>query len=98
MLIKNAVVEGVKKDVRCSGAFISAIADDLEPGIGERVVQANGGALLPGLHDHHMHFFATAALQRSVDCGVSSVPTATGQLHNAESLSHMFIVIQYLTA
>jgi len=28
-------------------------------------------------------------LQRSVDCGVSSVPTATGQLHNAESLSHM---------
>ena len=89
MLIKNAVVEGVKKDVRCSGAFITAIADDLEPGIGERVVQANGGALLPGLHDHHMHFFATAALQRSVDCGVSSVPTATGQLHNAESLSHM---------
>ena len=89
MLIKNAVVEGGKKDVRCSGAFITAIADDHEPGIGERVVQANGGALLPGLHDHHMHFFATAALQRSVDCGVSSVPTATGQLHNAESLSHM---------
>ena len=89
MLIKNAVVEGGKKDVRCSGAFITAIADDLEPGIGERVVQANGGALLPGLHDHHMHFFATAALQRSVDCGVSSAPTATGQLHNAESLSHM---------
>ena len=89
MLIKNAVVEGVKKDVRCSGAFITAIADDLEPGIGERVVQANGGALLPGLHDHHLHFFATAALQRSVDCGVSNTPTVTGQLHNAESLSHM---------
>ena len=89
MLIKNVILDGVKKDVRCTHAFVSEVANELLAQEGERVIQANGGELLPGLHDHHMHFFATAALQRSVDCGVSSVPTATGQLHNAESLSHM---------
>ena len=89
MLIKNVILDGAKKDVRCTHAFVSEVANELLAHEGERVIQANGGELLPGLHDHHMHFFATAALQRSVDCGVSSAPTATGQLHNAESLSHM---------
>ncbi len=89
MLIKNVILDGAKKDVRCTHAFVSEVANELLAHEGERIIQANGGELLPGLHDHHMHFFATAALQRSVDCGVSNAPTVTDQLHNAESLSHM---------
>ena len=93
MLIKNAVLEGARKDVRCSGEFITEIADELEPRVGERVIPASGGELLPGLHDHHMHFFATAALKRSVDCGVYNAPSATGEhssnSQNAEWLSHL---------
>ena len=93
MLIKNARLYGLKSDVRCSGGFISAIADELLAGDGEHVVQANGGELLPGLHDHHMHFFATAALQRSVDCGNRNVALEKDRqadaVHTAESLGHM---------
>jgi predicted amidohydrolase YtcJ len=37
------------------------------------VVNGRGGALLPGLHDHHLHLLATAATARSIDCGPSAV-------------------------
>ena len=34
---------------------------------GEEVIDARGGALIPGLADHHVHLLATAAAQSSVD-------------------------------
>jgi predicted amidohydrolase YtcJ len=37
--------------------------------VGEEVVEADGGALLPGLHDHHVHLRALAAARSSVDVG-----------------------------
>jgi predicted amidohydrolase YtcJ len=37
---------------------------------------ANGCALLPGLHDHHLHFLAYAASLDSVQCGPPHVHTA----------------------
>jgi predicted amidohydrolase YtcJ len=33
------------------------------------VVTGRGGALLPGLHDHHLHLMSLAARARSVPCG-----------------------------
>ena len=69
MLIRDAEVGGVGQDVRIVGDRIAAIAGDLPPEPGEAVVQARGGALLPGLHDHHIHLDATAAALASVRCG-----------------------------
>jgi|TARA_B110000971_G_scaffold193338_1_gene206211 predicted amidohydrolase YtcJ len=93
MLIKNACLSGLKRDVRCTGEFISEIADSLEPLLGERVTEANGGELLPGLHDHHMHFYATAALQRSIDCGLRPAVALTSNQsplpHDTASLRHL---------
>jgi predicted amidohydrolase YtcJ len=43
------------------------------------VVDGGGGALLPGLHDHHCHLLATAAAAASVPCGPPHV-TAAAQL------------------
>lgn len=45
------------------------------------VVDGRGGALLPGLHDHHLHLAATAAEDRSVACGPPAVagPHALGR-------------------
>lgn len=43
-----------------------------------RVVAGAGGALLPGLHDHHLHLLAAAAAGRSVDCGPPSVVDRAG--------------------
>ncbi len=55
-------------DVRCDAAVL-AIGRGFEPRTAhERVVDARGGALLPGLHDHHIHLHATAAAARSLDC------------------------------
>jgi predicted amidohydrolase YtcJ len=55
------------------------------PRRGERragaVVDGCGGALLPGLHDHHLHLAAAAAEDRSVACGPPAVagPHALGR-------------------
>lgn len=89
MLIRNAEVWGVGlADVRIEGRLIADILPtppqpdgyNLEahaPGSnpGRCVVEANGGALLPGLHDHHIHLAALAAKQASVWCGPPQVTT-----------------------
>jgi predicted amidohydrolase YtcJ len=40
---------------------------------GERVIEARGGALLPGLHDHHLHLLSLAAALLSTRCGPPDV-------------------------
>lgn len=74
MLITRAEVGGRGPcDVRIQGPRIAAIAAALEPRPGEERLDAAGGALLPGLHDHHLHLFALAAARRSVRCGPPEV-------------------------
>lgn len=46
---------------------------------GVPVVEGAGGALLPGLHDHHLHLLAMAARPTSVDCSPGRV-SSTGRL------------------
>ncbi|MFO7776920.1 MAG: hypothetical protein R6V28_01055, partial [Nitriliruptoraceae bacterium] len=57
-------------DVRTRGALIVEVGVDL-PVAGERIVE--GGYLLPGLHDHHLHLLATAAAADAVPCGPPDV-------------------------
>jgi predicted amidohydrolase YtcJ len=61
VLIRDAEVDGRRCDVRIDG-------DD-------EVIDAAGGALLPGLTDHHIHLFATAADLASTVCGPPAVRT-----------------------
>lgn len=76
MLIRGCEIDGVAAlDVRIVDDRIREIGDTLAEKPGETVVDAAGGALLPGLHDHHVHLFALAAAARSVDCGPPSVRT-----------------------
>ena len=44
-------------------------AGALSPLPGEEVLDAGGGAVIPGLHDHHVHLRAMAAALASVDVG-----------------------------
>ncbi len=76
MLIRGAEVAGARRDVRLGAGCIDAIAPRLEPQIGEPCLDAAGGALIRGLHDHHLHFFALAAALASIDCGPPRVASA----------------------
>lgn len=79
MLIRQAgILLGPPADVRLEHGRVLAVAPHLEAYPGERVIEASGGALLPGLHDHHLHLYATAAAQQSVRCGPPDVQDAAG--------------------
>ena len=74
MLIRRCEVDGrAPLDVRIVDDRIVEIAGSLTAATEEPVIDAAGGALLPGLHDHHIHLFALAASQRSVTCGPPAV-------------------------
>ncbi len=73
MLIRDAEIwRGDRDDVRLAAGRIEALGQ-LPPRPGEAVIDAGGGALLPGLHDHHIHLPALAAKAASVICGPPEV-------------------------
>jgi len=74
-LLRDAEVEGEPCDVRIEAGRIAALGRGLEAGRDVPVVDARGGALLPGLHDHHLHVLALAASLDSVRCGPPEVRT-----------------------
>ena len=69
VLIREAELAGRMVDVRTEGGFIAAIEARLGRMPGEEIIDAHGGALLPGLHDHHIHLFSLAASLESIPCG-----------------------------
>jgi predicted amidohydrolase YtcJ len=65
-LLRDVDVDGMRVDVRLDGQVVVAVGGlSREPG--EEVVDGRRGALLPGLHDHHLHLLALAAAEESVD-------------------------------
>lgn len=78
MLIRRAEVwnQGIA-DVRIDNGVVTAVGA-LEPQGDEAVHEARGGALLPGLHDHHIHLAALAARRTSVVCGPPDVLDQAG--------------------
>jgi len=57
MLIRNATLaDGRRRDVRVGGETIDAVASELDATADERLVDATGKRLLPGMIDTHVHF------------------------------------------
>ena len=78
MLIRAAELEGGSiADVRIENGRVEAIGQ-LEPRESETPLEARGGLLLPGLHDHHIHVAALAAALGSVRCGPPQVTDLAG--------------------
>jgi predicted amidohydrolase YtcJ len=78
MLIQRAVtLDGVAVDVRL-GELIDEVADTLTPRPGEDVLDAAGGTVLPGLHDHHVHLYSAAAAAESIRVGPPQVRDRDG--------------------
>ncbi|MDH3044883.1 amidohydrolase family protein [Gordonia alkanivorans] len=68
--------EGIR-DVVVDDGVITAVGADLESReiTGFEIIDGHGGALIPGLHDHHIHLHALAAASASVQCGPPVVTT-----------------------
>lgn len=76
MLIRNATIFGTDAtDLRTDGDRIAALGTGLRPLPGEDDLDAHGGWLLPGLHDHHIHLRALAAAAASLPLGPPCTPT-----------------------
>lgn len=68
LLIRDGVIdERGRVDVRIRDGVIIDIGPALRSD-GEDELPAAGGAVIPGLHDHHLHLFALAAETRSLRC------------------------------
>jgi predicted amidohydrolase YtcJ len=85
-VIANALLGGRLVDVRIADGRIAAIAPaDSSPFAANRYrigadgsVDAGGGAVLPGLHDHHIHLMALAAARSSLDVSPAAVRDVAG--------------------
>jgi predicted amidohydrolase YtcJ len=81
MLIRNARLwpspsTEAALDVRIAAGRVVECERDLRPVAGEEEINAAGCALLPGLHDHHVHLRALAAARVSVQVGPGQVRSA----------------------
>ena len=72
VLIQDVAWGDGRADLRCTDGRITAIARELTPMPDEEVV-SGAVAVLPGLHDHHLHLLAMAAHRDSVDLGPDRV-------------------------
>lgn len=82
MLVRNVELSRNLTDVRIRDATISEIGSALPVGDAREVIDADGAALIPGLHDHHAHLLATAAADASIAVGPPAVNNA-GELATA---------------
>jgi predicted amidohydrolase YtcJ len=60
-------------DVRVSDGTVTELAAALAGQPGEECIDCEGGLVLPGLTDHHLHLHAMAAARTSVRCGPPAV-------------------------
>lgn len=75
LVFRQVEVDGRRIDVSIDRGRIAAAAPSLPIPRSAEVIDGWGGALLPGLWDHHIHLVALAAARRSVFAGPPDVTT-----------------------
>jgi predicted amidohydrolase YtcJ len=77
VLIRGGEISGIgQTDLRLDAGCIVEIGPKLDATAGDDIIEANGGAVIPGLHDHHVHLRAQAAAADSVPAGPPDTATA----------------------
>ena len=77
LTLRDVELAGRRVDVRMTEGRIAAIGPRLQRDGDD--IDAAGGALIPGLADHHLHLFALAALQDSVALETARSPAELRQ-------------------
>jgi predicted amidohydrolase YtcJ len=67
LVLRDAEVEGARVDVGIAEGRITRVGPRGGVPDADVVVDCAGGALLPGLHDHHLHLLSMAAAAASID-------------------------------
>lgn len=79
LLLRDVEVDGHRTDVAIDHGHITSLTRGATPtGTDVVVVAGDGGALVPGLHDHHVHLLALAAALASVAVGPEDVDGRDG--------------------
>ncbi len=68
--------DGLIADLRIAAGVVAEMGPRIDASAAEEVLDARGGALLPGLCDHHLHLHALAAAAASVWCGPPAIASA----------------------
>jgi len=78
LLLHGAEIAGERVDVSVRGSLITALGRGLTPEPGDEVIECEGGAVIPGLHDHHLHLLSAAAAMSSLQVGPPLVRDGAG--------------------
>ena len=73
LVLRHVELAGAVVDVAIRDGRIEAIGELPPAAADATVIDGHGGALLPGLHDHHVHLMALGAALDSVDVGPPGV-------------------------
>lgn len=73
LLLHDVDLGGERVDVRVAGGVVAEVAPRLTAASQDERIHAARGALIPGLHDHHIHLLALAAARASVPVGPPAV-------------------------
>jgi len=76
--LRDVEIEGRRCDVAVVDGVIARVDPRAALPPGPDDIDGGGAALLPGLHDHHLHLFAMASAAGSVDCSPSAVHDLAG--------------------
>jgi predicted amidohydrolase YtcJ len=76
-VLRSVEVAGEVVDVALADGHVAAIGPGVTQVTDGLVLDADGGWLLPGLHDHHLHLRSLAAELASIHVGPPEVPDAT---------------------
>jgi predicted amidohydrolase YtcJ len=79
----SLLISGGEFSVRIDGGRVVEAGRGLEPKVGDEVLDARDGTVIPGLHDHHIHVHALAAARNSVRLDGADRSTFAGRLRRA---------------
>ena len=77
--LHDVEIDGRRRDVSVVDGVIASVGPrSTAPVSADHIVDGTGGALIPGLHDHHLHLLAMASAAGSVDCSPAAVSDLDG--------------------
>ena len=78
LLVRRASIGSAVTDLRIEEGRIVEVGSGLRRAAGEPELDAHHGAIIPGLHDHHLHLRALVAVDRSVRVGPPQIRNGAG--------------------